>query len=301
MRTQTRLEHEERIEHVIRHIAANLDEPFDLRDLADRVCLSRFHFHRIFQALTGETVGELARRLRLERAARQLRTSDTPITELAFDAGYSTHEAFIRAFRAAFGCTPSTMRRKLEYDGQLPTPNGFHYGDQSQIRFVASQGDIAMKVEIRQLEPRKAVCMSHQGPYFMIGQTFGRLGAWLEETGIETGHGLGIYYDDPEVTPAAELRSDAGMFVPDNFATNDPRVHVVDIAGGTYAVGTHVGPYDGLPNAWSEMVGKWLPASGYAFGASPGFEVYLDDCSKVPAAELRTEICVPVKAPGAGN
>jgi DNA gyrase inhibitor GyrI len=45
------------------------------------------------------------------------------------------------------------------------------------------------------------------------------------------------------------------------------------------------------------MIGKWLPSSGYAFGDSPGFEVYVDTCSKVPAAEVRTEICVPVKTP----
>jgi AraC family transcriptional regulator len=100
------LDHEQRIEEAIGYIVANLDEPIDLRDLADHVCLSRFHFHRVFQALMGETVGDIVRRLRLERAAIRLRTSDTPITELAFEAGYATHEAFIRAFRAAFGCTP---------------------------------------------------------------------------------------------------------------------------------------------------------------------------------------------------
>jgi AraC family transcriptional regulator len=233
MRRQTRLDHEERMEAAIRYIVEHLDEPIDLRDLADHVCLSRFYFHRLFQALVGETVGELVRRLRLERAATRLRTSDTPITELAFEAGYATHEAFIRAFRAAFGCTPSAMRRRLTYEGQLPTPNGVHY----------------------------------------------------------------LYYDDPEATPAAELRSDAGVIVPQEFVTDDPRVHVVDIAGGMYAVGTHVGPYDGLPNAWGEMVGQWLPSSGYTFGDSPGFERYLDNCPEVPAAELRTEICVPIQPP----
>ena len=297
MRRQTRLEHEERIEAVIRYIVEHLDEAIDLRDLADHVCLSRFHFHRMFQALVGETVGELVRRLRLERAAMRLRTSETPITELAFEAGYATHEAFIRAFRAAFGCTPSVMRRRLTYDGLLPTPNGVHYGSGSRIRFVTSPGEITMQVEIRQFEPRKAVCISHHGPYFMIGHTFGQLGAWLAESGTQSGLGMALYYDDPEATPAAELRSDAAAFVPDDFVTDDPRVHAVEVAGGAYAVGTHFGPYAGLPHAWGEMVGKWLPASGYAFGDSPGLEVYLDDCTHVPAAELRTEICVPVKAP----
>jgi AraC family transcriptional regulator len=281
----------------MRYIVEHLDDPIDLRDLADHVCLSRFHFHRIFQALVGETVGEVIRRLRLERAATRLRTSQTPITELAFEAGYATHEAFIRAFRAAFGCTPSALRRRLTYEGQLPTPNGVHYGSPLQIRFVTPQGEIGMQVEIREFKPRKAVCITHHGPYFMIGQTFGQLGAWLKETGIDARLTLGIYYDDPEATPVAELRSDAGAFVPDDFATDDPRVHIVDIAGGLYAVGTHIGPYDGLPNAWGEMVGKWLPSSGYAFGDSPGLEVYLDDCSQVEAAKVRTEICVPVKAP----
>jgi AraC family transcriptional regulator len=297
MRPQTRLEHEARIEETIRYIVAHLDEPLDLRDLADHACLSRFHFHRIFQALVGETVGELVRRLRLERAATHLRTSQTPITELAFEAGYATHEAFIRAFRAAFGYTPSTLRRRLTYDGHLPSPNGVHYGSQPQIRFVSWQGESAMQVEIRELSPRKAVCMTHQGPYFMIGKKFGELGTWLQEMGVEAGPYLGIYYDDAEATPAAELRSDAGAFVPDDFVTDDPRVHVVDVVGGQYAVGTHIGPYDGLPNAWGEMIGKWLPSSGYAYGDAPGFEVYVDDCSKIPVEEVRTEICVPVKAP----
>ncbi len=154
-----------------------------------------------------------------------------------------------------------------------------------------------MHVEIRAFPPRKAVCMSHRGPYFMIGKTFGELGAWLKEAGLEAGPTLGIYYDDPEATPPEELRSDAGAFVPGDFTTEDPRVHIVDIAGGLYAVGTHIGPYDGLPGAWGEVAGKWLPTSGYAFGDAPGLEIYLDDCSKIPAAEVRTEICVPVKAP----
>jgi AraC family transcriptional regulator len=297
MRRETRLEHEERIEAAVRYIVEHLDEPIDLRDLADHVCLSRFYFHRVFQALVGETVGEMVRRLRLERAASHLRTSETPITELAFEAGYATHEAFIRAFRAAFGCTPSTMRRRLTDEGQLPTPNGVHYGARPRIRFVAPKGEITMQVEIRELQPRKAVCMSHRGPYPMIGQTCMRLGEWLKETRLEPGPWLCLYYDDPEATPAAELRSDAGVFVPADFVTDDPRVHVVDLAGGTYAIGTHVGPYDGLPNAWREMMGQWLPSSGCTFRPLPCIELYLDDCANVPIEQVRTEVCVPIIAP----
>ena len=78
----------------------------------------------------------------------------------------------------------------------------------------------------------------------MIGRTFGELGKWLAESGIDSGHGIGLYYDDPCATPPAELKSDAGAFVADDFTTADPRVHVVDVPGGTFAVGTHTGPYN---------------------------------------------------------
>ena len=63
---------------------------------------------------------------------------------------------------------------------------------------------------------------------------------------------------------------------------------------GEYAVGTHVGPYDGLPNAWNELCGKWLPTSGRTFANAPSFEVYLNDCNTTPPADLRTELYVPL-------
>ena len=152
-----------------------------------------------------------------------------------------------------------------------------------------------MEVEIRESEPRKAVCMSHCGPYPTIGHTFGKLAAWIQESGIEAGPFVGLYYDDPRVTPAEELRSDAGAFVLDDFTIDDPGVHVVEVAGGVYAVGTHVGSYEGLANAWQFLIGTWLPSSGAAPREAPCFEVYLDDCSQVPQAQLRTEIYIPIK------
>ena len=294
MKRQTRQEHEKRIEDAVRYIVEHLDETIDLRHLSDYVCLSRFHFHRVFQALVGETVCELARRLRLERAFLQLRTTRIAITQLALEAGYATPEAFLRAFRTAFGYTPSQARRRLRYEGQLPTPNGVHYGDRLQIRFIELPGVITMQVEIRELLPRKAVCLDHVGPYFMIGRAFGELGEWLRENNIPMSSTLGIYYDDPEVTPVDELRSSAGAFVPDDFVSSDPRFTVVTVAGGKYAVATYIGAYDGLPNAWSDLIGKWLPSSGYAFGTAPGLEIYLDSCCEVSPAELRTKLCIPV-------
>jgi AraC family transcriptional regulator len=254
----------------------------------------------VFQALLGETVGDLHRRLRLERAAFRLRTTEQPITEVALDAGYATHEAFIRAFRQAFGATPSRFRNKFSYLGELPTPNGVHFvlNEGFRLNFAPSQGALNMNVEIREMQPAKVLCMSHSGPYFMIGTTFTAFAQWIQSHGVKTGPFLGLYYDDPNSTSPEDLRSDAGALVDPDFTTDDPTVHIVDIPGGTYAVYTHVGPFDGLGHSWGEFMGKWFPSSGYEFaGAGAPFELYVDDMETTPIEKLRTELWVGVKAP----
>lgn len=281
----------------VRYIVNHLDAPIDLGELADHVCMSRFHFHRVFQALLGETVGEMARRFRLERAAVQLRCSETSITDLAFEAGYATHEAFIRAFRSAFECTPSEMRKRIRYEGRLPTPNGTHFDAVDDLRFVSLQGAIHMDIDIRAVPTRKAVCMAHSGPYFMIGQTFGKLGAWLQQNPDSYGQCLALFYDDPESTPADKLRSDAGAIVPDSYTTNDPHVHVVEVAGGSYAVTTFKGPYSGLSAAWGDFAKCPLP-EGYTYRNTPPFEVYVQMDEEVGGPKSVTELYLAVQAEG---
>jgi AraC family transcriptional regulator len=152
-----------------------------------------------------------------------------------------------------------------------------------------------MQVEIRELEPQKAVCVEHRGPYHQIGKAFGEIAQWTRETGLAADTFVGLYYDDPRFTPEAELRSAAGAIVPGGFATDDPRVRVVDVPGGTCAVATHVGAYEGLPAAWAQLMGEWLPASGYEPVCAPSLEIYPDDCAVVPEDKLRTELRVPVQ------
>jgi AraC family transcriptional regulator len=110
MKSSTEQDYYERIVRTLVFIQGHLDDDLDADDLAAVAAFSRFHFARIFRGLVGESLMEYIRRLRLERAARNLKLRDDPITQVAFEAGFETHESFTRAFGAMFGVPPSAYR-----------------------------------------------------------------------------------------------------------------------------------------------------------------------------------------------
>ena len=87
MKAATRGDYLDRIRRVLRFVQHNLDEPLDPGRLAGVANLSVFHFHRIFSGLVGETLSEHVRRLRLERAAGDLRRTDLSVLDIALRAG----------------------------------------------------------------------------------------------------------------------------------------------------------------------------------------------------------------------
>jgi AraC-like DNA-binding protein len=116
----------ERTEALFRLIRDRWDKMEAEADWADCVHLSRFHFQRTFRRYYGETPGELRRRLRLERAAHILSTTELGVTETAFDAGYESLEGFSRAFRRAYGVSPSHYRHLSFPNLHLPGASGVH-------------------------------------------------------------------------------------------------------------------------------------------------------------------------------
>ena len=93
-------------------IERNLDRPLTLGELADACGVSPFRLAHAFGQTTGFSVMQYVRGRRLAEAAQALASGDAPdILNLALDAGYGSHEAFSRAFRAQFGRTPETVRK----------------------------------------------------------------------------------------------------------------------------------------------------------------------------------------------
>jgi AraC family transcriptional regulator len=151
-----------------------------------------------------------------------------------------------------------------------------------------------MQVVIRQVPAMRVAAVRHVGPYNQIGAAFTRLNQWADQAGVPPAPRLGVFRDDPGTVAASELRSDAGIVVPEGFTTDAPGIQVFDIPANEYAVATHVGSYEGLGDAWGRFIGEWFPHGGREFGSGPCFEIYVKDCSQVPQEQLVTELYEPV-------
>ncbi len=294
--------YQERITRVLRHIESRQDDPPGLEELARIACFSPFHFHRIFKAMTGESVAAYVRRLRLEQAAQRLSYTRLSVTEIALDAGYDSLDAFARAFRACFGAAPSPYRKAG--------------GSVSQAR-LRSSGEVfyhrkpevePVNVEIRQFPPITVAAMRHTGPYMECGSSWERFCSALAAHGIDPARLAGAYsvcHDDPDVTPPHKCRMELCVGLPDGLSAESPEVrkltgetevYIRSLGGeGEYAVARIKGPYELLHPAYRSLYGEWLPRSGREPGAGPGFEAYLNCPDSVAPEDLLTEIHIPLQ------
>lgn len=106
----------------------SLDREQDANGFARHAYRSRTQFYRVFRAMIEETPVAMRRRLLLERAAWQLAHTRFAVTDVGLDADYGSLEAFTRAFRNAFGVSPSLYRRMGATYTHLHSANGIHYG-----------------------------------------------------------------------------------------------------------------------------------------------------------------------------
>lgn len=289
MKESTEQVYRQRILRVQMYIQENLDRDLPLEELARESYFSEYHFHRIFRAVVGEPLKEYIRRLRLERAVSHLKHTNNSIINIAFDAGYQTHEAFTRAFKAIFGCSPSGFR----------SGNGMvvqHQSDASMRELNPAKGDHPMKVEIKTIGKMHVAFVRHVGPYDQVGKTWDRLCMHLGKAGC-LGAGsrfVGICYDDPDVTAPEKIRYDACVTVDEDFEPEGD-IAIQTIGGGEYAVTTHFGPYKKLGQTYTKLFRQWLLQSNRELRSEPCMEFYLNDPEGTEPEDLLTDVCLPLK------
>ncbi|MCR8645214.1 AraC family transcriptional regulator [Paenibacillus sp. N1-5-1-14] len=89
-----------------------IDQEITLDEVAKQATFSKFHFTRLFKAVTKESFNDYVRKRRLTRATYALIDTKVSILQIAVDVGYASHEAFTRAFTTYMGLTPLRYRKQ---------------------------------------------------------------------------------------------------------------------------------------------------------------------------------------------
>jgi len=277
------IDYHERMARLVRHIHDHLAEPLELATLAEVVHLSPFHWHRVYQALYGETIAATVRRIRMHRASGDLANTTLSVAAIGKRCGYPQARSFARAFHAAYGMSPGEYRER-----------GGH------VQFRDAPGCAAapaQAVEVREVARVRLAGVEHTGSYMAIGKAFETAYAHAAGRGLvgPSTRWIAEYRDDPFLIRESQLSSRAGLSLPEG-AHAPPLLVGFEVGGGACAVLRHRGPYATMRAAYQWLYGTWLVESGRAPADSPVFEEYLNHPRDTAPADLLTDICLPIVA-----
>ena len=320
IKTTQRKEYISRINRVQDYIDKNISTKFSLEELASVANFSKFHFHRIFAAMIGETLNGYIQRIKLEKAATLLIISpDLPITDIWLDCGFSSSSVFARAFKDKFGKSASDWRKEKFQEfsnisqldsnkSEVSSKLSEYFGDV----LLTKNGDAKMKETLEIINPTKVEVKSideftvayiryigsYKGNSDLFSNLFTKLFNWAEPRNLiqfpET-KVISIYHDNPEITDEDKLRTSVCLSVPVDTEVGG-EVGKTKVAGTNYAiVSFELGGSQDYQKAWNYVFSEWLPTSGYQPDNYPSFELYLNNPEEHPEKIHIVDIYVPVK------
>jgi len=277
----------QRINRVCDYIRAHPDEDLSLDHLSSIAHFSRYHFHRQFAEYTGINVARYVLLTRLKRASYQLAfDKQTRIIDIALEAKFENPESFSRAFKKAFGQTPSQFRHDPQWSSWS-----------EKIKLPVTLRKPKMNVQIVDFETTQVALLQHRGTPARLNESIGRFIEWRKQSGLspkDSSLTMGLAYDDPETTEPDKFRFDIAGSVKAPVPDNPQGVINGSIPGGRCAMLRHEGPHEEMSEKIHYLYAQWLPASGEALRDFPCFFNYLNLMLQVEEHQLLTEIYLPL-------
>lgn len=277
-----------KFDRVFDYIDKHLSEVLPLELLSQVADFSKYHFHRQFSEYAGISVSRYVQLMRLKRASYRLVFNQLErIIDIALDAGFENPESFSRAFKNAFGQTPSEFRRNPAWK-----PWNERY------KFPKRERKQHMEVRIVDCKTTKVALLEHRGPPELVNDTAGIFIAWRKASGlspVKFSKTFGIAYDNPDTTEAEKFRFAICGSVAEDVPDNPQGVVNSTIPAGRCAVVRHVGSHDRIGECAYYLYREWLPGSGEELRDFPLYFHYLTLMPETPEHELITDIYLPLK------
>ena len=273
----------ELINQSIDYIVQHLGDSLSIEDVAEHFHFSKYYFCRSFKEITGESVYEFIKRLKLDKSAVDIKLGrNKPITGIGMDYGYSSSN-YSTAFKKHYNISPVEFRRSANVTGM---PNPFYPEGCSCFDTFSNYDN---KISIQELPNLLVIYERMIGNYVELKERwFAFLDSYKEYIKEDTLL-LERFYDDPSITNLNSCLCDICM------TTDDPcnLENVTKIKGGRFAVYTYEGRIEDIFCSVQGIFSVWFPESGYEMDKRQGLNIYrkIDRENEYVIMDL----CIPIK------
>lgn len=270
------------MERTLTYIEENLQEKITLKALAEIACFSPFHYHRVFQALVGESVMEYVRKRRLTRAAERLFYTNLKVIDIALEVGFDYQESFNRAFKRYYGMSPLQYRSSRALSGPFQgrahlTKIPIQGGKNMQPVFVLKPGFhiIGYELKTNHVEGQNKRDIPEFWQFYLKNKLYLNIPnpkKAKEELGICTDFNT----ETGEFTYLIGIEVEEGTTTPEGLVYRSfPEME--------YVVFTTPETDDAnfsstIQSTWESAFTSWFPNSGYEHAGVLDFELYDERC-----------------------
>lgn len=273
----------ELINQSIDYIIQHFDENLSIEDVAEHFHFSKFYFCRSFKEVTGESVYEFIKRMKMDQSAIDIKLKkNKPITDIGLDYGYSSSN-YSSAFRKHRNISPVEFRKSTNVNGML-SPfypeglSGFH-----------TFADYDSKIIIQELPDFLVIYERMIGSYMELKEKWFIFMEKFKDYIKPDTVFIERFYDDPSITNLNSCLCDICM------TTNEfcRLGNVTTVKGGKFAIYTFEGKIQDIFCTIQGVFSIWLPESGYKMDGRCGLNIYKEINKE--SGRVIMDLCIPVK------
>lgn len=295
------------LSRAVAHIDAHLEDALDGGALADMAAMSRYHFHRIFRAYFGITVGGYVTWRRMQRACELLAGNPGSVQEVALQVGYDSAQALAKAMRRELDTTPVAVRA-----GELPRWQQM-FDRRPAMDPEDALRDPLLKPQMLDVPALAVLAATERGMESGVmtqaaRRAFGELVPAIRKAGLlpRACSWVALFPDEPQGPDDQDARMLCGAIFDHSLDKRSGHAAQPAIAlegslawwhlpAGRYAVFSHRGAHQLLHHVWTSVYRDWLPATGYALRDVPCFVHYINDPREPLGDQWRTSLYLPLQ------
>lgn len=280
----------QRYKNVVSYINDNFKHEINIEKIENVGYYSYRNINRIFQTIHDETIGKYIKRIRIEEAAKYIKYSQTQLSEIALEVGFSDLAAFSKAFKKRFNCSPSVFREKVH------THKTVNHEKSTKTGLVA-----VLDYEIEILPSFNMLFLEHRGDYNDINTVKKKWDVFLEfceRKKLITNKSIFFseILDDNQISEHINCRYNMAMIIDEPkeikleglYQTKTHQEH-------KYAKFTHQGPDENLIDTYNSIYSNWINGVELEFADLPVLEFYLNHHENIPPEKLLTEVYIPIQ------